>query len=143
MGIMAHSWEPVWTMSLIALFFGIGAWADAVRKAKRDAGENSPFASTVLLGQVTILIAVLVAGVGLTAERVYLVNGDSYPAFLTSRDLGTSNDDGLLKLTNAVCKQQPGEIFRKAGNLTVIRCGMLWYQGQTFTTHVVNGDTQS
>lgn len=82
----------------------------------------------------TILIAIaMVLGVLATLERVYLVNGSSYPRFL-AEDASNVDEAGLAKLRATTCKDDAIEIFEK-GETWVLRCGFAYYQGHTYISH--------
>lgn len=140
LGIIGRSWENFFGLACVAVFFGIGFWASAARKAKRESGAKSGLADTVSILYVLSLSCVVVASLLFTLERVYLVNGDGYPKFLASGDLGSVEETGLFGAADAVCRNGVmSEIYIKPNNRALIRCGMFWYQGKTYTASVIGG----
>lgn len=124
-GIEGHSWGSFFAFASIAAFyFAVGAARQATRstrQAVRIAGNS-----------VLIACGLLFIGGALSAvERLYLVNGSSYPRFL-ARDLGAASYATLDKLHAGECKGQMMEIYGKADDEWVIRCGFNWYEGHTY-----------
>lgn len=75
----------------------------------------------------------MLAGLLLTAERLYLVNGATYPTFL-AEDLGSIDANTLEYLHKTHCSGEPMEIYRKR-DFWVIRCGVAYLEGHTFISH--------
>lgn len=71
-------------------------------------------------------------GIALTAERVILVNGTSYPRALAD-DAGSVDLAELQRLRTTTCKDEPIEVFPKNG-YWILRCGFSYYQGHTFVS---------
>ncbi|MCM3583767.1 hypothetical protein M3795_25180 [Ralstonia pickettii] len=82
------------------------------------------------LGRVIVLVAVVIAGILATAERMYLVHGRTYPRFLAT-DAGSVDRAGLMKLRATACKAEPIEVYEKA-DFWVLRCGVVYYQAHTY-----------
>jgi hypothetical protein len=81
-----------------------------------------------------IFIAIVLAiGVLATLERVYLVNGSSYPRLL-AEDVGNVDEAGLAKMRATTCKDEPVEVYKK-DEIWVLRCGFAYYQGHTYISH--------
>lgn len=76
--------------------------------------------------------AFLLVGLLSTIERVYLVNGKTYPRWLARGELGRVDDAALGRLRATDCKNDPIEIFQKDG-FVVLRCGFAWYEPSTKT----------
>lgn len=76
--------------------------------------------------------AFMLAGLLSTIERVYLVNGKTYPRWLARGELGRVDDAALGRLRATDCKNDPIEIFQKDG-FVVLRCGFAWYEPSTKT----------
>lgn len=124
-GIEGRSWGAFFGIaSIAAFFFAISAGVQASRsnrEAIRVAGKSVLIACTLLF------IGIVLSEI----ERLYLVNGTTYPRVL-ARDLGAANYATLDKLRADQCKGQTMEIYSKADNLWVIRCGFGWYEGHTY-----------
>ena len=91
--------------------------------------------SSLRLLSVAIVVGVLafmLAGLLFTIERVYLVNGKTYPRWLARGELGRVNDAALDRLRGTECKDDPIEVFQKDG-FVVLRCGFAWYEPSTKT----------
>lgn len=76
-----------------------------------------------------LVIAALALGV---AERVYLVNGSSYPSWMAGAELGEVAMARIVALWNSECRHCPVEVFRKS-NGAVLRCGDFWFMPSTRT----------
>lgn len=81
----------------------------------------------------TLLLALLVASLLVTGERVYLVNAPSYPRFLAT-DLGDVDSARIVELRKTACRDDPIEVYAKNG-YWVLRCGFAYYQGHTYISH--------
>ncbi len=134
MGIMSKSWETFFSFVAIGCFFASGMWATRGRKSPR------PAIRAVAVGINVFFFGVLVSGLVFVAERLYLVNGDTYPAWLATADLGTVSKQELLRSPGAKCVGKGGEFIQKSGGLVVFRCsGTLWYESHTYIAHVAGG----
>ncbi|MDN7664056.1 hypothetical protein [Burkholderia cenocepacia] len=124
-GIVGRSWGSFGVFAAIAAyFFAIGAGREAGRSTRppvRIAG-NVVWAACALLFVGAALLAV---------ERLYLVNGGSYPSFL-AHDLGAASYSTLEKLRLNECKGEGMEVYRKGDDRYVIRCGFSWIEGHTY-----------
>ena len=67
-----------------------------------------------------------------TIERVYLVNGKTYPRWLARDELGRIDEAAIDHLRATECKNDPIEVFQKDG-FVVLRCGFAWYEPSTKT----------
>lgn len=76
--------------------------------------------------------AFMLVGLLSTIERVYLVNGKTYPRWLARGELGRVDDAALGYLRATECKNDPIEIFQKDG-FVVLRCGFAWFEPSTKT----------
>lgn len=83
---------------------------------------------------ITIATVLILVGLFLTAERVYLVNGATYPPIL-AEDLGNIDAKNLEYLHRTYCAEEPMEIYRKR-DFWVVRCGFTYLQGRTFISHI-------
>lgn len=81
----------------------------------------------------TLLLALLIAGLLFTGERVYLVNAASYSRFLAT-DLGNVDAARISELHRTECKDDPIDVYKKDG-YWVLRCGFAYYQGHTYISH--------
>lgn len=127
-GITGHSWEAFFSMLSMAAFFIGGALAGELTKSQikalRIAGKIGAIAFFAVLAGVFLM--------GL--ERVYLVTADSYPRSLT-QNLGTADTKTLDMLQAKECKGKLVEVFAKANNTWVIRCGFLWHESHTYISN--------
>ncbi|MBK3865187.1 hypothetical protein G3A40_36135 [Paraburkholderia aspalathi] len=124
-GIEGRSWGAFFGPFVIGIFFlALGLAGDA-RRSERRPMRN---AGTI----VTIACAVIFVGAILNAgERLYLVNGGSYPRLL-AHDLGAADYKTLDRLHGSQCKGESMEIYGKSNSQWVIRCGFSWVDGHTF-----------
>ncbi|MGL5384943.1 MAG: hypothetical protein ACRDCA_03640 [Serratia sp. (in: enterobacteria)] len=78
-----------------------------------------------------VYAAIFACAAVLAAERLWLINGDSYPTFM-----GTVYQKFDIPTYEAIpdCAKGGGDWFEKSGK-TVIRCGSDWLTG---TTIIVN-----
>lgn len=131
MAIGGAVWDKSWSPVRFWLAFGVIAWLPSIggrmlkaqRLSVRRVGKLllAAFAAVVLIGVLDI------------AERIYLVNGDSYPAWLTQRDIGPVTRATFGHLAMNECKGRwPIQGYPKAGDVMVYRCGFDWLGGHTF-----------
>lgn len=125
--ILARSWEPFWSFGAVGCF--VAVFLAAVH-AMRSPRSNVRTASKAILAG---FFLVMVAGLLLGVERVYVVNGSSYPAWLATADLGAVEKRILAPAPG--CEGEPTEIYQKDNGLVVLRCGLLWYEGHTYLAH--------
>lgn len=124
-GIESRSWGAFSGPFVIGVFFlAIGLASDARRSQRRPLRVAG---AIVMVACALIFLGALLN----SAERVYLVNGSSYPSFL-GRDLGAADYKTLDRLHENQCKGDGMEIYGKADGKWVIRCGFLWLDGHTF-----------
>lgn len=124
-GIEGRSWGVFFGFALIALyFFAIGASRQAARSTRRPVR----IAGNVVASACALLFLGMIL---MTVERLYLVNGSSYPRIL-AHDLGAANYSTLENLRLNQCKGDGMEIYGKRNDLWVIRCGFSWYEGHTY-----------
>lgn len=116
-GIMGRSWDSFFiTLATGAFVIFIGAMLVA-------GGVRATIACVILVGFVLAL-----------AERLYLVNGDSYPPML-ARDLGTADMKTLEMLRAKECRGEVIEVYEKTNYTWVIRCGFSWVGGHTYISN--------
>ncbi|HEY8095832.1 MAG TPA: hypothetical protein VIE65_07010 [Methylobacter sp.] len=67
-------------------------------------------------------------------ERLYVVNGSSYPKWLATAELDKSmvGWKNLMPLHDRECNHQPFEIYEKANGQYVLRCGLAWHESKTY-----------
>lgn len=145
MGILGRSWETFFSLMAICAFFSFGAAASAALRTKRPAIRLVGVVGTVAF------LGVILGGLLSGLERLYLVNGASYPAWLAKADLGPVNglDDllfvgsaandgrGLNVNDAAACRGKSAELHHKSGGVVVIRCGgLMWYDSTTYLAHM-------
>lgn len=143
MGVAARSWGVVVPMLLLAglvcgdlLVYGIALGLSRV--AGRIVKRDDLFAVCYRLSGFVFLGGVLFMLVS-PAERLYLVNADTYPQWLTT-NIGRLDMARLQQLREqrGPCHEQPAEIFRKQ-NGWVVRCG--WFPfSQTYFADSVADD---
>ena len=80
----------------------------------------------------TVVVVAMTVGILSVIERLYVVNGNSYPRWLAQGELGRMNDADLLSLRATECKHEPIEVFQKEG-FFVLRCGMMLFERSTKT----------
>lgn len=134
MGIGGAVWDKSWGPIRFWLAFGVIAWLPSV--GSRLLKSQQPRAR--LLGKLLLsaFAVVLLIGVLDIADRIYLTNGASYPAWLTQRDIGPVTRATFGHLAMNECKGHwPIQGFPKAGDVTVYRCGFDWLGGHTFIAH--------
>ncbi|MFZ6774555.1 hypothetical protein ACO0LB_17770 [Undibacterium sp. SXout7W] len=136
LGILSRSWVMFGSFMLVACFLASGTWAARSMKSENVAVRRG--ATTVAI----IYIMLVCFGFLMTIERIYLVNGSSYPGWLVRKDVGNFNDDGVGNIhqisdfSKAYCPSGGMEVFGKDNGLYVMRCGgMLWYEANTYTAH--------
>ncbi|MDN7527679.1 hypothetical protein [Burkholderia orbicola] len=123
--IEARSWGSFLSAALMAFY--LFAFA-----ASRQAAKASKPPIRLAGNIITALCVVLLLGTFLlVAERVYLVNGSSYPRWL-ARDIGAANYAELDRLHGTECKGESMEIYGKRSSQWVIRCGFTWMGGRTY-----------
>lgn len=66
------------------------------------------------------------------AERLFLVNAQTYPSWMTGGNLGEVGLQDLRRLRTEECGTEPIEIFHKADG-DLLRCGYWWWQPSTRT----------
>lgn len=138
LGILSRSWETFGSFMMVACFLASGTWAARSLKAENVVVRRG--ATTIA----TIYILLVAFGFVMTIERLYLVNGSSYPSWLATKDLGEFKDDGkgnFTQISDFSKKNCPGggmEVDVKENGLVVMRCGgILWYESDTFTAHFI------
>nr|CAC79195.1 hypothetical protein 18.2 kD [uncultured bacterium] len=127
-GITGHSWDTFFSMLAIAAFFIVGALSGEFCKS-----QVKPLRIAGRIGAAAFFV-VLAGCVLIGFERVYLVTADSYPRFLT-QNLGTADMNTLDMLSAKDCKGKAVEVFEKANNTWIIRCGFGWHDSHTYTSN--------
>lgn len=128
LGIVGRSWQAfAGYLAFAAFFIGAGLAAEAARSQRKPLR---------ILGKIGCIAAalVIVGAVLNTAERLYLVNADSYPRFL-ARNLGTADMHTIDRLRANECKDHPVEVFEKKNYTWVMRCGFSWIDGHTYISN--------
>lgn len=127
-GITGHSWETFFSMAGFAAFFIAGSLSGELIKSQIRAVHAAG-----IVGVIAFFV-VIVGGVLIGLERIYLVTADSYPRFLT-QNLGTADMKTLDMLRAKDCKGKAVEVFEKANNTWIIRCGFAWYDSHTYVSN--------
>ncbi|WP_322075481.1 hypothetical protein [Burkholderia cenocepacia] len=122
----SRSWSGFLGAGAVALFFVVFASGRAALDAKKKSVNVAGL--VVCASCLLVIVGLLLNGV----ERIYLVNGDSYPRFL-ARDAGALNYEGLDRLHKTQCQHEFMEVYQKS-DFWVIRCGMMYLQGHTFVS---------
>lgn len=82
------------------------------------------------------LFVVLLTGV----ERAYLLEADTYPAWLATDHIAAIDTKDLAKIRSEYCaKNDPIEILPKANGVQVLRCGFNWLTASTFVVDARKG----
>ncbi len=136
MGIMSKSWETFFSFMLIAAFFAVGFLASAIRRDRAAKGQPHRIATAISYTHLAAIVLLMVGGFIFTAERIYLGSSEHYSQLLVSRDLGPTDERGLLEQTRTLCPKGGTTIYYKADDQAVIRCGFMWYEGKTYTATV-------
>lgn len=128
LGILQRSWESFFSVAGIAAFLAGGLlaaqWVLSPRRPLRVLGG---------IGCVAFC-AVIIGWFLITAERMYLVNGSSYPTFLAT-DVGHVDSKQAEALrVGEQCHDQVLEIFEKT-DFWILRCGYSYFDGHTFISH--------
>lgn len=143
LGTMARSWETFIAFLSVAAFFGGLGFAGVFISGelfKRSGlkGRFWTFADTAVraVGYAYLALFFIAIAASLLAgiERLYLVNGDSYPRFL-AKNLGTADMHTIDALRAKECKNTGIDVYEKAGNVWVIRCGFSWLDGKTYISN--------
>jgi len=129
--VMSKSWSTLLNLAAVGLFFAVGTWASSSLK------DGRPGVRRLAIALSCFFFGVILFGFISTVERLYLVNGATYPAWLAKRDLGTLPQDALMRFTGGPDCKGGAEIFDKEDGNSVIRCGgFLWYESKTYTVQI-------
>ncbi len=124
-GIEGRSWSAFFGPASIGLFLAVLALSIGAMGSKHSGLRvTGLFVSLACL----VVFAGAILNVG---ERLYLVNGKTYPHFL-ARNIGAASHATLDRLQLADCKGTGMEIYGKADHEWVIRCGFSWFGGHTY-----------
>lgn len=130
-GVMAaidsRSWSASFGPVCVGLFFMALALSMNAMDSKRATLKTTGIAVSIAC------MLVFVGAILSVGERVYLVNGKTYPRFLAT-DIGAANHDTLDRLRHAQCRGSLMEIYGKTNDEWVIRCGLSWIGGHTFVS---------
>lgn len=75
-------------------------------------------------------------GVMAVSERLYLINGSSYPNWLATELSGSWNTVQNQDVVRKSCHGRGGvEVLNKADGRAVLRCGFSWAPGNTFVAN--------
>lgn len=80
--------------------------------------------------KITLPAVLLAAALLVTAERLVLVNSQTYPRFLAT-DLGNGGIARVHALGKSACKDNLIEIYPKK-DVWIVRCGFTYYPGRTY-----------
>jgi hypothetical protein len=117
------------TAGLILIMGGIVMLPLLAMRGITSARKPLRWLSVVIVAAVT---ALMVIGLLSVIERVYVVNGSSYPSWLASGKLGDVDDAAVDHLRATACQNKTIEIFQK-DHFVVLRCGFAWYEPSTRT----------
>lgn len=83
---------------------------------------------------VSIAVSVVITAVFGSAflDRVNLVNGNTYPHWMTRENLGAVDEQMIVALRKGQCSHEPIEIYRKRDGY-VMRCGYTFLEPSTRT----------
>ena len=82
----------------------------------------------------TALCVLLSAEFLAVGERIYFVNANHYPSWLTDGEMPGSETLGSLR--EGQCKDfGPIEINPKSNGSYVVRCGFLWFRSRVYLAH--------
>ncbi|MFN9473238.1 hypothetical protein [Acidovorax sp.] len=125
LGIMMQSSSlALATLMLGAFFLVPGLFARGVTSTSKSVARFSYAVAAVWL-------IAFFGGILGTAERIYYVNGNSYPRWLASGGLASADEMDALR--QGECKGRgPLEISEKADGLFVVRCGTMWWESKTY-----------
>lgn len=124
--IMSRSGQTAGTLLAVGAVFTALLFASRGIKAARASLRWLSVA--IIVGVSAFVLAGLLSAI----ERVYLVNGKTYPRWFARGELGRVSDADLRRLRETECKNDPIEIFQKGG-FVVLRCGFAWYEPSTKT----------
>ncbi|WP_262145314.1 hypothetical protein [Serratia ficaria] len=113
------------------MFFAVGAFFAVLflsGDARRSNSRKWQLIGKVIGGIYAVFFLMLII---VTSERLWLVNGTSYPEFLGTVKEGITIDSP--EMMNGVCRTESQ--FYQRGNKWVIRCGFDWLTGKTIITH--------
>lgn len=127
-GIVARSWDTFFSFVYVAAFFAAWGAANALMRSGRK-----PLRVLGIVGSCAFGL-VMFGGMLLGAERVYLMNAQSYPHFM-AQNLGTADYHTIERLQAYECKGSVVEVFEKANYNWVIRCGQTWLTGHTYISN--------
>ncbi|QNM95440.1 hypothetical protein [Chitinimonas koreensis] len=78
-----------------------------------------------------VSVAMIVVG---GAERLYYINGATYPRWLITGELQQLGIDGINQLRATECRGRfPVEVTRKEDGY-LVRCGVMWWDSKTYFT---------
>jgi hypothetical protein len=125
-GLLSRSASSAFALMGAGAVFTLPIFAS--RGARSPRGALRLLSRAVLAAFAVFMVVMVLA----TVERVYLVNGDSYPAWLASGRLGKVTDGDIEQLRRTSCSHDPIEVLQKKGYV-VLRCGFAWYEPSTKT----------
>lgn len=110
----------------------VGAIFTAPMFAARGVNSTRALLRWLSIAVIVGVAAFMLVGVLSVFERVYLVNGKTYPRWLARGELGRVDDAAMGRLRATECTNAPIEVFQKDG-FVVLRCGFAWYEPSTKT----------
>lgn len=139
-GVLTRSVESAFSTVVAGAFFTAPLFA---LRGLNASSKGIRWASGAFLVCALLFVLVNVLSV---FERVYLVNGKNYPAWLATEQFESIDNAKLNELRNSYCKNESLELFEKEESV-VVRCGLAWYMPSTKTfiakSHsLFSGDTK-
>lgn len=120
-GLLQRNWSTFWDFFYVAQFFAILYLACSLSPSQNR------YIRAISKSMIWAYAAFFACAAVLAAERLWLINGDSYPSFM-----GTFYQKFDIPTYEAIpdCSEGGGDWFEKSDK-TVIRCGSNWLTGTT------------
>lgn len=129
--ILLRSWGFAGALAIIYVIWGVGLVAGQHRSNLRPAVRWAARGVLLIYG---IAIAI---GLLSMCERLYFVNGDSYPSWLSNADLGVMARNEFYQRLGRKCEGRGGEFSDKGNDVMVFRCGsVFWIGSETYIAHL-------
>lgn len=129
LAIQTQSWNAGAVPLLLGAFTLLPTYAARVLRSQNRLVRN------VAIGVLVLWALAFLTILANAVERLYYVNGKSYPSWLTSGELQPAADgaNSLDSLRAGQCKGRgPLEISEKEDGVYLVRCGLFWYEAKTF-----------